>query len=105
MRIACGRFPVLINLPKPDKAWGTMLRGLTIDDLQCFSNAIELLYQCQDIELFPKHVVGVVVDLVRSNYVAYNEVNPIRNRVAGVLEPNTWDIQKLGPILMRYVHQ
>ena len=78
---------------------------LVNDDLVHFSKCVEQLYQCQDIDAFPAHTMNIVKQLTPGLFVAYNEVNPIRNRATGLLDPPTIDLAKVGPILMRYHDQ
>lgn len=83
----------------------TNMDGLSQNDLCLFSQCIEQLYQCTDIDAFPRHVMGIVAKLVGGLFVSYTEVNPLRQRVRGFLDPPTFDMQQLGPVLIRYRDQ
>lgn len=81
------------------------MKALSSSDFELFSHSIERLYQCQDIDTFPRHVVGVVGGLLQGNFVSYTEVNPIRNRAIAIVEPRKFDVDSLAGVFMKYSHQ
>ena len=50
-----------------------MARQLSHHDLRALSESIRLLYQCSDLETFPRYVFAAVTPLVRCDNFAYNE--------------------------------
>jgi DNA-binding CsgD family transcriptional regulator len=84
---------------------GTIMARLTTADLRCFSQCVEDLYRCQDIAVFPRHVMTILPRFIRGLFVSYTEVNPARNRAVGLLDPPTFDMSQIGPLLMRLANQ
>lgn len=74
-------------------------------DLKRFSDAVCQVHETTHLESFPRRVVDIVGNLLRSASTHYAELNPLRKRVFTIANPEPANLRALTPVFERYMHQ
>ena len=79
------------------------MERLTQRDLRALLLALGKLYAVVDLDAFPQHLLTTLPRVVPSDITGYNEVNPKRARVTGLLEPFVGDVQDVLTRFARHI--